>query len=327
MAKERVILSLDYDGHASVLFKDDTDNAYKKFLTPTLDSGEANPKYVSYLADLLEGCRLAFEDYFATIGASSNPTSLYVGSNRQSQEIDRANILKNRNGSCFVNYTALASEKGWALKKLLYADLHNNSGVTYAPGTEFDNPESTLETTFDETKVEMIRAQLDEVSRDYPDETVHFYFSDDDIKDTILPALHDAFGDKYHNIHLHYIKFDWFIVHERQAKDLKEKVSGAESRGVEAFRAMARECILAPYESALTVTAKLEPVAAASILPGLSFFNQSGLPRPYFPSLRLTGIHGACVLGMFPPVKQVASAATSADCSEDDATPSYLDLD
>lgn len=328
MAKDRVVLSLDYDGHACVIFKDDMDIAYKKHLQKNIQ-GMPNRAYKPQLADLLEGARLAFEDYFEAVGANSIPTSAYVGSNRQSQALNRANIGFNRNGDCFRNYETLAAVKGWTLKKLLYADLHNNSGITYAPGTEFDNPKSTLETTFDQTKVEMIRAQLDEVHREHPDETVHFYFSDDDDKEKILPALHAEFGDKYQNIHLHYIKFDWFSLYLKQCSDSKAKVPGADTRGVEEFRQLAREFIVAPYESDFTVTAK--PVAeaakpeetAAFSFPFFSSFAASrslGLSPAWLYTgvgiSPLRGVHGAGLFAAPKPAHQ-STKIPAKECDDD----------
>lgn len=198
------VFSIDYDGHSDICF--DSDMVEKHF-------GKSSHPPIRKL--FLRSLREVFHDYLES--HSREHTEVYVGSNRQSLENDWHNHQKNRNGSCFVNLYALSQTKNWVFNKILLGDTHTASGVRkhrpHYPGTAMHA--RGVKCYHDDTKIKILTLQLQDVARRHPDKEIDFYFSDDDRKNVIFPALeahflsHSGKQSLPHNVTLHFMKFSW----------------------------------------------------------------------------------------------------------------------
>jgi len=198
---KKIVLSLDYDSHADVLF-----NEPREVLQTLVN------KALSYEGNFIRGARPALNDYFTHIGAmdKDSEVTLFVGSNRQDCRMDKLNANLHKNGSCFPNYERLAKNNSWTFNRLLYADKHNTNNLDYSPGTAMSDKSvqgNFLGVKSFSNKIALIEMQLKDIARQYPEQSVDFYFSDD--RDDILKGLYDHFGNVYQMIKLHFIQFDW----------------------------------------------------------------------------------------------------------------------
>lgn len=125
---------------------------------------------------------------------------LLVGSNRQSQTIDKYNSIRNGTISCFVaieEITAFLSKQlnqhQVRLDRFLLADIHSN--VT--EGTSFEQAINPLhtgpynETVFDRSKITLIYAQIHKLACDHRGKQITYRFYDDrrDILDDLILFL------------------------------------------------------------------------------------------------------------------------------------------
>lgn len=211
---DNVVLSLDYDGCACVLFKEGAEECgqYTTFF-------QKNP----LRKNIVKAIREAYELYLTQITEKAKRVELYVGSNRQDQITNQFNMTQNRNGDCFVNYQQLADRQGWTFQPLLLADHYKK--VIFAP-TSLSQPrvpaleagsamkDKSISGPFDKTKIGIILGQLKEIAKDRPNVPTDFYFIDDDYEDKIIPALKQHFlthpKDIPAGVTIHLVKFDWF---------------------------------------------------------------------------------------------------------------------
>ena len=174
-----IAYSLDYDGCGDIfsdqLLKDQYEGKQDKFFLPL------RQKLNQFLDDKAQ---------------EAKEVELYVGSNRQSQELDEGNALKHKNGSCFTNFQKLCRDKTqagkiWRFRPLLLGE-------------------------WDASKIAILKNQLLDIEHNHPKDEVDFYFFDDDANQEILPGLKTYFEKEENakliskNIHLHFVKFDWF---------------------------------------------------------------------------------------------------------------------
>lgn len=219
----RLVLSLDYDGNACILFKDALEdcNKYKGHF-------RMRPCFEPTLLEI----RAVLDHFLDDTVSGADSVDLYVGSNRQSHKLDAFNMKANQNGSCFTNYEKLAQKKGWIFRRLLLGDNIELNSQRQEDVTNVRKPplpagstmaDPSIEAPYDTTKIAIIKYQLEDLARHYPDEEVEFYFMDDDHKDIIIPTLKEHFEkhpqDIPRGITLHLIKFDWFPTLEKHMKE------------------------------------------------------------------------------------------------------------
>ncbi len=234
----KVVLSIDYDGCGAILIN--SGKVVGDKYHEQLKKRRMNP---DGLDNIIFSCYKLFMDKLDEI-TEGMEVDLYVGSNRQSKELNFHNMKSQKNGDCFKNYQELATQKGWTFRKKLLADIMNAEGDFYAPlrqnsGEAMDialddsSTDTRLDKTiFDRTKVQIIKCQLESVGKHHPDEPVDFYFFDDDAKNKILPALKQYFTENPQdipsNVTLHLVKSDYFPALEmlcRMPGDLRKDSS------------------------------------------------------------------------------------------------------
>jgi len=207
------IFSLDYDGCSDILFDE---------LIVGLDPTNSEKKELLHQRKNLE----KFLDEKAT---ESSETELYVGSLRQSHDLDEENHRQSKNGRCLTNLPKLSDEKLWKFRRLLLADEQNKK----AAGTAFEDKRLKCKlglknNAIKSFKIATLMAQLCDASKNHPDKKIHFYFLDDDNRDYILSGIqqyveHDInFTKSYPNICLYLIKFDWYGEAVEKTRTLKE---------------------------------------------------------------------------------------------------------
>jgi hypothetical protein len=240
-----IIFSLDYDGCSDILFQE-IFIKYEKHLRDlrpeqrlNIDMAlkEAKNELANFLdkkaqeAEKVQEVKEVKAKEAKLQSVEQKSVEVYIGSNRQSHALEAFNMSSNENGSCFTNLQKLCEEKSWIFRKLLLADVENNQGE----GSAFVDKRLTC--TFDKTKIETLQNQLKHVANKHRTDEVHFYFLDDDNKDSILPALRKKFEDGeeiFENIHLHLIKFDWYAKALEKKEGLKEVayIQGKKQYGV-----------------------------------------------------------------------------------------------
>jgi hypothetical protein len=187
------IFSLDYDGCGDVLFDQ-------------LMSRWGHLKF--YLLPYKE----KLEEFLARKTKVGNAVELYVGSNRQSNNLDRLGHFNNQNGWCFKNYQELCKKNKWTFRRLLAADIENGVEIGSAM-----TPCSTLDYTLplNGSKVTIIENQLRDVAINHPNDKVDFYFIDDDPpQDSLIKKLIHHFETNpnakklLRNVRLHIVRFD-----------------------------------------------------------------------------------------------------------------------
>ena len=257
------IFSLDYDGCSDVLF-DELIKSYEH-AGASVQAG-------------LMAMRAKLNTFLEREASfSEKPVELYVGSNRQSHALDELNSMKHgiNNGRCFTNFPALCEAKHWLFRPLLLADVDNHKPA----GTALTDP--SLNCHFDEKKIQTIENQVMDAVKNHPDDEVHFYFLDDDAKKTIFRGLATYFASEENavkipaNIHLHFVKFDWFgelqehepslidIAHIQGRKPVEEPTLLPSSRDDSVYRS-GLTVFGAPREKPLTTSVLSEEVRLVS---------------------------------------------------------------
>lgn len=125
---------------------------------------------------------------------SYEETIIFVGSNRQSHELDIYNSFKNDTDSCFEVIVEIARELSAKLDKFLLADVYND--LTAGTAFQLATSENSLDIEhpncrFDETKLSLLYAQIHKIASDYSHEKIVFNFFDD--RQDILKALFNFF--------------------------------------------------------------------------------------------------------------------------------------
>ncbi|MFI4919153.1 MAG: hypothetical protein ACHP65_06330 [Legionellales bacterium] len=210
--KPILVLSLDYDGCTDILF-------------PELSKQETPPEVHQKVSNLTEKFH-AFVDAKA-LEADAN-VMVYVGSNRQSQQINKLNAKKG-NGCCFTNLQTLCKDKGWYFNPLLMADIQNKQ----VPGSAI--LDASLTCNIEENKICLIETQLADIAMKYPEAQVNYYFFDDDPPGkNIFLSLREHYleygniNKVPNNICLHLVQLDWYaaIVEQRDTLIITDTIQG-----------------------------------------------------------------------------------------------------
>jgi hypothetical protein len=124
----------------------------------------------------------------------------FIGSNRQSKEVDDMNARPANKGSCFPAIQKVARYLGIKLDTFLLADIYGDlaDGVSFAKAIEkpLDNLHASW--TFDETKATILYAQMHKMACAFPNEPIEFEFYDD--RDDILNELQNFYSKHHHLI-------------------------------------------------------------------------------------------------------------------------------
>jgi len=222
---KRVYFSFDYDGCSAILFKEIFESVKQDIIKDQRLSDFQRLVQFDKVFTKMENAKECFEGFIKDRSKDATKVRLYVGSNRQSHGLDKANQDLNNNGSCFKNFAKYVEDKNaenkgsesdkWIFCPLLLADRYDEYGGTRKEkvGTAM-NLKPELDCEFDALKVKTIKMQIDHIAKmakKYPDDQHEFYFLDDDYKDVILKALYHNFvdGDFPKNISIHLVKYDW----------------------------------------------------------------------------------------------------------------------
>ncbi len=170
-----IALALDYDGCADILFMDQP--RFKEL-------PEDRQGMVKQEQDFLY-------QHLLTLSKNMH-TELYVGSARQDIVIDNRGAMKNKNGSCFMNFSSLALAQEWNFNTLLLSDItydaHKivhiapNQGISKSNKTvPFDSLPLWHSDPMINIKLNTILAHIHDLQTKYPTQEVEYYFYDDDI--------------------------------------------------------------------------------------------------------------------------------------------------
>lgn len=191
--KEIVVLSLDFDCCADILFEEGQEQG--AFKVPC----ETKPGYKTVTQEL----RTVFEDLLSEETAGADEVELFVGSVRQFRQWDRFSSTHQRketesNGLCFELYADLAERKQWYFNRLLLADFELDSGVlreqpltagtAMGPLQKNDSGKHKYVADYfadgilgpvDKFKTRILSRQIESVCKKYPDDNITFVFIDD----------------------------------------------------------------------------------------------------------------------------------------------------
>ena len=119
-----------------------------------------------------------------------NKAYTLIGSNRQSNLIDKLNSGSKQNGSCFTAIKQINDYLGAEFVSLLMADIDNDlsDGTSYSRATDVDYTGEHADWAFDRSKVRLLFAQMHHIANCHPDDEIVFDFYDD-IIDEILDLL------------------------------------------------------------------------------------------------------------------------------------------
>jgi hypothetical protein len=231
-SQRTVVLSLDYDGCADVLFE----CVYLCLSRRNMTAGLKKLKEVrAHLLSILEG-----------ITAGASRVILMVGSNRQSIRVDQYNRMiqekqigkfESEIGLVRTDFSKLASSMGWELNKALLADKVN--GVP--AGTAWDN--GHVDFVFEKgmdmpIKKAILEFQFEELSQLKDLEgPVDFYFFDDRskyldyVREQLVMDKKIADSVSFYTVH-----FDWFShIVEHAALELQAVDTLGQSRSLNAI--------------------------------------------------------------------------------------------
>ena len=186
------VLSFDFDG---CLFNLD----YFNYCRPRSNNGPEYSAVINYNQKFLDILRDE-NTHFAYSKVIS-----FVGSNRQSKNIDDANSIKYdrsrtiKVGSCFPAIREITSYLKVKLDTFLLADIYgkNDDGEPLKDGTSFNRAiDPTFkgkhaDWVFDETKATILYAQMHKIATANPDEEIVFDFYDD--RSDIIYSLNTFF--------------------------------------------------------------------------------------------------------------------------------------
>ena len=181
---KRVVISQDYDGCYSIVAPNGVENER---------NGHNKQIYKQYpdLNSKLEKLPGLYNGYLTDLTKEAELVSVYVGSDRQSKELDELNIRRNNNGSAFSALKSLCEKrnqkdgKTWTFEPFLLADGNNPRGSAFermknSSGPQLHAPEPSRNT--DEgrpSKIPLLRAQMRDIRKQYPNDEIEFNFIDD----------------------------------------------------------------------------------------------------------------------------------------------------
>jgi len=191
------ILSLDYDGCSDILFDD--------VVTTQSIKSESTLRHL----------RSLFEELLNRITADSSIVELYVGSDRQDNQLDNLGNSVNRNGLCFKNFEKLCNEKNWRFKKLLMADIANLLPCGHSmenSGVKITNDFVKINNWSSKSKSVILNHQLQDVIKNHPGDEINFYFMDD--HDYNIRSVVEYFGKSRNlipdNIDFYLVEHNWY---------------------------------------------------------------------------------------------------------------------
>ena len=180
METNLVVISLDYDDCGDILFDEQISILYNE-----LEKQKATA-YQYY-----------FRNYLCEI-TKSKSVELYVGSLRQSYDLDKKNENEYGNGSCFKNYRKLSEIMRWKFNEFSCGnDLSEFGVVSFSSRT---------------AKNKIVETQLLNISKEHPDKLIDYYFFDDDAQNSILPSVASHLSNitiPKNIVNIHLIKHDW----------------------------------------------------------------------------------------------------------------------
>ena len=105
----------------------------------------------------------------------------FIGSARQSKEIDDFNSIINHTESSFVAIKTISEYLNASFDNFLMADIYHdlNAGTAFNQATNTNYRGSHHDTTYDHTKFTLLYAQIHKISEQYPDDEILFEFYDD----------------------------------------------------------------------------------------------------------------------------------------------------
>lgn len=171
------ILSLDYDGCIS------------------------NSRFTSSFDKCIVKSNQALIEYILKSSSNFERTITFVGSNRQSFNIDFMNKYSHHNGSCFpqtkkfTEYLRQKNVKNIEFDKFLLADIYGN--VDFGESLKlieeiYSEDAKYADWVFDSEKITLIYAQVHKVSNENLNENIVYEFFDD--REDILNSLHTFFS-------------------------------------------------------------------------------------------------------------------------------------
>ena len=175
------VLSLDFDG---CLF-------HKAYVVDTTSS----KKVVHHNQTFLEDIKVGNKSYAKVI--------TFVGSNRQSKQIDDCNTYSSGyghyKGSCFPAIQEVSVHLQATLDTFLLADIYGDlgDGTSYARAIDGNHTGEHADWLFDETKATILYAQIHKTALAYSNEQIVFDFFDD--RTDILDSLR-IFFETYPNL-------------------------------------------------------------------------------------------------------------------------------
>jgi hypothetical protein len=182
------IFSLDYDGCGDILFAEQVEQRGRILREEVLTIQKKLNNFLNEKAN------------------QGDQVELYIGSARQSEELDIKGDHTNKNGLCYKNYDLLCKTKKWTFRRLLlFKDI--------IPSYESITPSDLEHIRRDRPKIPIIKYQLLEIAKKHPKSTVDFYFIDDDSNNSIFEYLINHLKKNKKelpiNVRLHLVRFDW----------------------------------------------------------------------------------------------------------------------
>lgn len=219
MTKKRTVISQDYDGCYSIT----TPVGLKAELDGSNRAAYSNPSN-SNCVDSLNNMRTYYHDYLTEITLSADAVSVYVGSDRQSVELDRLNAEIHKNGSVFfalmeLCHTRSTDKQPWTFEPFLLSDGKERGAALMAmrpihgeSELDFNARQLPAPIKTKSSKIPLLIAQMQDARREYPEDEIAFYFVDDrqDLLDDILRHLKPE--DIPPGLTLHISKFDYIGV-------------------------------------------------------------------------------------------------------------------
>lgn len=194
-------------------------------------------KEAPYLSPYLKAARTRLISHCIQLRNKATAGEVFIGSNRQSHNAEKRCRDTNHNGSGPETVRLIASKLGMSFNPLVMADItaasasrHTADNITEfmrwldqdsygiesdhaidQPGYGLDEQDSCAHRSvfFEELKTALVRLQLIEAGKKYPDHNVDFYLFDDrkDIIDAVKQYFKDNPNKHPKNVTLHCIRF------------------------------------------------------------------------------------------------------------------------
>ncbi len=227
--KRKVALSFEWDGCGEIL-----DLPYNQFINKYMRLITQSDR--DYLKRVLELIKKLFLSYLKELGEDAS-SELFVGSLRQSLNLDNEGTKQFDNKACFPVLKRIANENDWTFNPLLLADIYDEQDNERKPPLKLGTAmyDKQYDTCIDAHKIDIVSTQIQELAIKYPNEEIDYYFIDND--EEVLERLCQYFEDypehKPQNISLHLMKFDWFSIFENAVyRNLSDEVIKAQMNNV-----------------------------------------------------------------------------------------------